>query len=79
MHLNLANSIRKIMHIIIKQLLVEQLGSLRFHGYCILSLLTLFAVAPFDFWHHCGTKERCTFEQKFIGSYFFLIYPKVNF
>lgn len=73
-HLNLANSIGKIMHIVIKQLLVEELGSLRSHGYCILSLLTLFAIAPFEFWYHNGAKERCNFKR-FIDSYFFKFIP----
>lgn len=65
------------MHIVIEQLLVEELGSLRFYGYCMLSLLTLFA--PFDFWYHYGSKKICTFEEKIIGSYFFLIIPKSIF
>lgn len=77
-HLNLANNICKIMDIVIKQLLVEELGSLRFHGYCILSLLTLFAVSPFEFWYHYGAKERCNFKI-FIGNYFLKFIPKSNF
>lgn len=63
------------MHIVIKQLLVEELGSLRLHVYCIFSLLTLFAVAPFDFWYHYGAEEQRNFER-FVGNYLFLIIPK---
>lgn len=74
---NLANSICIIMHIVIKQLLLEELGNLRFHGCCIFSLLALFAAVPFDFWYH-GAKGRCNFKR-FIGSYFLKFIPKSIF